>query len=100
MTDLTLRIDHVVVELADASRRGSVEPALRRAMELLAHKLLGAGVLPGPVDLGSTFDALGPNTVSTEVLLSPDGPERLAVALFEQVKRRVLTRARNEGASP
>ncbi|MFP2929704.1 hypothetical protein ACLESO_31800 [Pyxidicoccus sp. 3LG] len=100
MTDLRLRIDHVVIELADHARVAQVEPAFRRAMEQLAEKLLDAGVTAWAHELERVVARLDDALISAEDLLLPGGAERLADSLFETLMRRSLTGARLAGGLP
>lgn len=97
MTELRLRIDHVVIELADHSRMAQVEPAFRRAMEQLAAKLIDAGVSARAHELERIVARLDDELISAEDLLLPGGAERLAESLFDTLMRRSLTGARRAG---
>lgn len=85
MRPLRLRIDGVVIDMADAARAHEVEPVLRQALELLAGKLAQVPSAREPEARGEALAVLRLDSMPPEILLGPGGPARLADQLFHQL---------------
>lgn len=91
MRSIDLRIDEILLEAeVDDAQLGRTEPAIRRALELLAQRLAASPFARTGEAPALALNEIRISALSLKELLGPGGAERLA----EELYTRIATEAR------